>query len=175
MPSTVIPIPMNLTRLTFAKRLIRPMSRSDPARNIVREYNLFTFSQSRNAFRLPNVANLHYLLHFVNISCRCTTRKMFPIILLYQAFFALLRVLNFTRYWLFSVYDTFAEVRKHVATSRLPVLIGSGVTLDNMDRYATTADALIVGSHLKIAGRWENALDADRVRVLVGHLRNRRQ
>lgn len=65
----------------------------------------------------------------------------------------------------------FAEVR--VAT-RLPVLIGSGVTLDNVDSYYA-ADALIVGSHLKTNGRWENALDPRRVRAFVGHLKSRRQ
>lgn len=66
-----------------------------------------------------------------------------------------------------------AEVRKCVA-ARLPVLIGSGVTLDNVDNYASAADALIVGSHLKTDGRWENALDPARVRAFVGHLKSRR-
>ncbi|XP_014483988.1 PREDICTED: uncharacterized protein F13E9.13, mitochondrial [Dinoponera quadriceps] len=66
-----------------------------------------------------------------------------------------------------------AEVRKCVA-ARLPVLIGSGVTLDNVDNYAAVADALIVGSYLKTAGRWENALDVDRVQALLGHLKSRR-
>ncbi|XP_012228011.1 uncharacterized protein F13E9.13, mitochondrial [Linepithema humile] len=66
------------------------------------------------------------------------------------------------------------EVRKHIA-ARLPVLIGSGVTLDNVDNYVDAADALIVGSHLKTAGRWENALDPERVRALVGYLKTRRQ
>lgn len=66
------------------------------------------------------------------------------------------------------------EVRKHIA-ARLPVLIGSGVTLDNMDDYVDAADALIVGSHFKMAGRWQNALDPERVRALVGYLKTRRQ
>jgi len=67
----------------------------------------------------------------------------------------------------------FAEVRDCVA--RLPLLIGSGVTLDNVDNYAEVADALIVGSHFKTAGRWENALDPERIRALVGHLKSRRR
>ncbi|XP_011877259.1 PREDICTED: uncharacterized protein F13E9.13, mitochondrial [Vollenhovia emeryi] len=66
-----------------------------------------------------------------------------------------------------------SEVRECVA-ARLPVLIGSGVTLDNVDNYADAADALIVGSHLKMAGRWDNALDPARVRAFVGHLKNQR-
>ncbi|KAL0115842.1 hypothetical protein PUN28_011013 [Cardiocondyla obscurior] len=65
------------------------------------------------------------------------------------------------------------EVQKCVAT-KLPVLIGSGVTLDNINNYTDTADALIVGSHFKVAGRWENELDPTRVRALVKKLKKRR-
>lgn len=71
---------------------------------------------------------------------------------------------------LLSYVSHFAEVREHVV-ARLPLLIGSGVTLDNVDNYANAADALIVGSHLKIAGRWENAPDPERVQAFVGHLK----
>ncbi|EFN85338.1 Uncharacterized protein F13E9.13, mitochondrial [Harpegnathos saltator] len=66
------------------------------------------------------------------------------------------------------------EVRKCVA-ERLPVLIGSGVTLDNVGNYTAAADALIVGSYLKTAGRWENSLDAHRVQALVEYLKSRQQ
>ncbi|RLU26263.1 hypothetical protein DMN91_000056 [Ooceraea biroi] len=66
------------------------------------------------------------------------------------------------------------EVRECVA-ARVPVLIGSGVTLDNVDNYVEAADALIVGSHFKKAGRWENALEPERVRALVGRLKSRRR
>lgn len=59
--------------------------------------------------------------------------------------------------------------------ARLPVLIGSGVTLDNVDNYAAAADALIVGSYFKTASRWENALNADRVQALVEYLKSRQQ
>lgn len=67
-----------------------------------------------------------------------------------------------------------AEVREHVV-ARLPLLIGSGVTLDNVDNYANAADALIVGSYLKIAGRWENAPDPERVQAFVGHLKGQQR
>ncbi|XP_011697572.1 PREDICTED: uncharacterized protein F13E9.13, mitochondrial, partial [Wasmannia auropunctata] len=65
------------------------------------------------------------------------------------------------------------EIQEYI-TTKLPVLIGSGVTLDNVDNYVEAADALIVGSHLKMAGQWENALDPVRVRAFVRHLKNRR-
>ena len=49
------------------------------------------------------------------------------------------------------------------AATDLPVLVGSGVTGDNLGSYAAVADALIVGSHFKRDGRWENEVDPDRV------------
>jgi membrane complex biogenesis BtpA family protein len=52
------------------------------------------------------------------------------------------------------------------AACGLPVLVGSGVTADNLADYAA-ADAVIVGSHLKADGHWRGALDADRVAALV--------
>jgi membrane complex biogenesis BtpA family protein len=45
----------------------------------------------------------------------------------------------------------------------IPVLVGSGVTLDNLAHYLSRADALIVGSHFKRDGQWENEVDRDRV------------
>jgi membrane complex biogenesis BtpA family protein len=56
----------------------------------------------------------------------------------------------------------------------IPVLVGSGVTIQNVDRYLAVADALIVGSHLKIGGLWSNAVDAERVNQFmqkVDHIR----
>lgn len=60
--------------------------------------------------------------------------------------------------------DEISGVRE--ATS-LPVLVGSGVTQENVNRYAAVADALIVGSSLKRAGHWTNAVDEERVVALM--------
>ncbi|XP_049812241.1 uncharacterized protein F13E9.13, mitochondrial isoform X2 [Schistocerca nitens] len=43
-----------------------------------------------------------------------------------------------------------------------PVLIGSGVTDENVKKYMNS-DGLIVGSHFKKDGRWQNAVDLERV------------
>lgn len=51
------------------------------------------------------------------------------------------------------------------ATS-LPVLVGSGVNPDNVHDYRQ-ADGLIVGSSLKVGGRWDAALDPDRVAAFL--------
>ena len=46
--------------------------------------------------------------------------------------------------------------------SKLPVLIGSGITIDNMDAYLS-ADAWIIGSHFKKEGLWHNEVHEESV------------
>jgi predicted TIM-barrel enzyme len=58
-----------------------------------------------------------------------------------------------------------------VATARkatkLPILVGSGVTPDQLGSLFQYADALIVGSWIKTGGVWSNAVDAQRCREMV--------
>lgn len=51
-----------------------------------------------------------------------------------------------------------------------PLLLGSGVTLDNLDDYSELTDAVIVGTSLKTDGR----IDPARVRAMVAALGRRR-
>jgi membrane complex biogenesis BtpA family protein len=56
----------------------------------------------------------------------------------------------------------------------IPVLIGSGITADNLSEYWNYASAFIVGSHFKEGGYWKNPISADRLEnfmVLVTLLR----
>lgn len=53
---------------------------------------------------------------------------------------------------------------------RMPVLVGSGVTAENVAEYAH-ADGLIVGSWLKRDGYWENEVDPERVKALMKAVR----
>ena len=46
----------------------------------------------------------------------------------------------------------------------IPVLVGSGITTENVDRYLSVADALIVGSYFKYDGLWSNGVEVDRVK-----------
>ena len=48
--------------------------------------------------------------------------------------------------------------------TRLPVLLGSGATADNLTSFYDTADGFIVGSHFKVGGRWSKPVDSKRVR-----------
>ena len=59
------------------------------------------------------------------------------------------------------------ELRAGYAATRLPVLVGSGITADNLKTYLPLADAFIVGSHFKKAGHWANPLDPARIRRLL--------
>ncbi len=45
----------------------------------------------------------------------------------------------------------------------LPLLVGSGVTTDNLSQYIGRADGLIVGSEFKKKGVWSNDIDIERV------------
>ncbi|KAJ7419474.1 hypothetical protein WISP_53628 [Willisornis vidua] len=49
---------------------------------------------------------------------------------------------------------------------KIPVLIGSGVTLENVRNYLD-ASALIIGSYFKKEGYWANAVDPDRVKKFM--------
>lgn len=51
-------------------------------------------------------------------------------------------------------------------TTKLPILIGSGVTTSNLLNYIAV-DALIVGSHFKEGGLWSNDLDNERVQEFM--------
>lgn len=65
------------------------------------------------------------------------------------------------------------EVRTAV---KIPVLIGSGISAQNIAEYWNLADAFIVGSSLKFDGKWEKDLDAARVNEfmdIVVKLKNR--
>ncbi len=51
--------------------------------------------------------------------------------------------------------------------SSLPLLIGSGLTPQNLHAYLPYADGFIVGSYFKRDGLWSNAIDPDRVKAFV--------
>jgi len=58
------------------------------------------------------------------------------------------------------------QVRAVSESVRIPTLVGSGVTPDNVRNFAC-ADALIVGSSIKEGGKWSNRLDDARVRAVA--------
>ena len=55
--------------------------------------------------------------------------------------------------------------------TKLPVVVGSGVTVENAAAMLEWADALIVGSSLKKNGNWREAVDLERVKAVVAVVR----
>jgi membrane complex biogenesis BtpA family protein len=59
------------------------------------------------------------------------------------------------------------EVKKVKNEIKIPVIIGSGITTENIDKFLPIADAFIVGSSLKKEGNWMNEVDVERVKALM--------
>ncbi|MEZ7892760.1 MAG: BtpA/SgcQ family protein [Candidatus Wallbacteria bacterium] len=56
------------------------------------------------------------------------------------------------------------QVKKAV---KIPVLVGSGITYDNLEKYIPAADAFIVGSYFKKDGYWENDIDFEKTKKFM--------
>lgn len=68
-----------------------------------------------------------------------------------------------------------AEVEAVRRSVSLPVMVGSGVTVENLHEYLGKAQALIVGSHFKEEGHWERALDPHRLKAFMSRVRQLRE
>jgi len=56
--------------------------------------------------------------------------------------------------------------------TKLPVAIGSGITDQNIDKFKSHADALIVGSWIKKDGDWKNSVDISKLQNLVAKFKS---
>ncbi len=63
-----------------------------------------------------------------------------------------------------------ADLREVRGATDLPLLVGSGVTPENIQNIFEFADAAIVGSSLKKDGNWSKALDNTRCKKLIDAL-----
>jgi membrane complex biogenesis BtpA family protein len=59
------------------------------------------------------------------------------------------------------------ELRRVKESARVPVVVGSGMTLQNISRYMPWADGFVVGSVLREDGRFLGRLDPRRLRTFV--------
>jgi uncharacterized protein len=55
------------------------------------------------------------------------------------------------------------DVRATQRATKLPVLLGSGVTAANIASFKSIADGFIIGSEFKVGGHWSAAVDPKRV------------
>ena len=60
-----------------------------------------------------------------------------------------------------------AKVHDCKKTVSLPILLGSGVTLDNANSLLSVADGAIVGSWFKKDNNWKNPVDFDRTKAFM--------
>jgi membrane complex biogenesis BtpA family protein len=65
------------------------------------------------------------------------------------------------------------EAVRAAVSNKCKVLVGSGVTTDNIAQFTSHANALIVGSSLKHEGKWHNPVDTARVKALMASTRVR--
>ena len=58
------------------------------------------------------------------------------------------------------------------AAVKLPVLVGSGITSENLSYFAQNASGLIIGSYFKNEGHWKNSIDESRVKKIMNRIKN---
>ena len=63
-----------------------------------------------------------------------------------------------------------SEVKNVNKAVSIPVIIGSGITVDNIAKYFPIADVFIIGSHFKEDGSWKNQVDGNRVKTFMKKL-----
>ena len=57
---------------------------------------------------------------------------------------------------------------------KIPVLVGSGISVSNVTQYLN-ANAIIIGSYLKLHGQWFNDLDPNKVTEFMGKVMKHRE
>jgi uncharacterized protein len=56
-----------------------------------------------------------------------------------------------------------AEIKCVKKSTELPVILGSGITSENISNFYESSDAFIIGSYFKENGYWENPIDPNRI------------
>jgi len=59
------------------------------------------------------------------------------------------------------------ELKSVRESTLLAIMIGSGITSDNIENFYELADGFIVGSYFKKDGLWKNEVDSERVKKLI--------
>ncbi len=60
-----------------------------------------------------------------------------------------------------------SEIERVKNNVKIPVMAGSGVTIENLETYMNICDALIVGSHFKTGGDWREGVCPERVKSFM--------
>lgn len=70
---------------------------------------------------------------------------------------------------------TATDAKEAKAHCRLPVILGSGISSQNIDEFYEQADGFIVGSAFKVDGLWSNTIDPARVESFMSNVRKLRR
>lgn len=68
-----------------------------------------------------------------------------------------------------------SDVEEARAHCRLPVILGSGIDVENIEEFYPSADGFIIGSHFKIDGDWANSVDPWRISSLMNKVAKLRE
>ncbi len=63
------------------------------------------------------------------------------------------------------------EIKSVKESVDIPVLAGSGITIDNFSSYLRYCDGLIIGSYFKKEGKWFNPVDPEKVKHFMSKLK----
>ena len=64
-----------------------------------------------------------------------------------------------------------SELNQLYGHIKTPILIGSGVTIENVEQYFNKSHGIIVGSHFKKEGAWNNDLDENRIGNFINRVK----
>ena len=66
------------------------------------------------------------------------------------------------------------EIKKVKKSVKIPVMIGSGITENNIDKFLPACDAVIVGTYFKKRNNWKNTIDKVKVDAFMQKVNNLR-
>ncbi len=66
------------------------------------------------------------------------------------------------------------ELKQIKKACKIPVIVGSGVTIQNVAQYLLISDALFVGSYFKKEGYWANTLEYDKIASFMNEVNSLR-
>lgn len=67
------------------------------------------------------------------------------------------------------------DVRTVREAVSIPLFLGSGITIDNIDQYLPIMDGAIVGSQFKEEGKWQNPVSLERTKAFMEKIRSFRK
>jgi len=63
-----------------------------------------------------------------------------------------------------------ADVQEAKSHCRLPVVLGSGITVENIAEFYRDADGFIIGTSFKLDGVWSKTVDPSRVEIFMNRI-----